>query len=165
MAATTHVTRVFVQLLFGDVKQGAVTEVPGFDQGELVSSCVRHIFDFLSVELVNVGASQVKLYLSDETGVETSPSTRIGDALKPYKTLQEEVLARLNPISAEAGVPVPQLLFLLAVVESAWLGRGAGGWSTLVTGTYRHLTLLPLLFRGCSKCCRGRSRAVQRPPS
>ena len=113
----THVA-VFVQLMFGDAKKGSVTEVTHVDRGERVSTCLRNVFDTLSIELVGVGLSQVKLFLSDEAGVEATPALPIGDALKPHKILRDEVRDRLLSARGEDS-PEPNLLFLLAVVENS----------------------------------------------
>ena len=115
---------VFVQLVFGDTTMGALTEITGVVCGESVSACLRHIFHDLSVELNGIGASQVKLFLSDEAGIEASPPDYKGTALEPDETLRDEVLGRLNPTGAGADVSVPKPLYLLAVVTGAWRGRG-----------------------------------------
>ena len=117
---------MFVQLVFGDTTMGALTEITGVVCGESVSACLRHIFRGVPVALKEFDSSQVKLFLSDEEGIEASPPDYKGTALEPDETLRDEVLGRLNPTGAEAVVSFPNPLYLLAVVTGACVGAGWG---------------------------------------
>ena len=118
---------VFVQLVIDGVKTGALTHVAGVDCSGRVGVCLSHIFDVLRATLKEYDPSQTLLFLSDEAGIEATPPDYAVAALKPNKTLQDEVLDRLNPTGAGAGVPIPTALYLVAVVTGA-CGGGVVVW-------------------------------------
>ena len=108
-AVTVWVTLELNKTTLGKEK---LVDVPLTSDIADVRASVKSLF---SNHLSRVDASDISLFLSSEACVEESPPVRIGDALEPDSTLQG--LYRLNPTGAGAGVPFPNPLYLLAVIN------------------------------------------------
>ena len=120
MAAALH---VYVQLVIDGAKSGALANVKGVQAKGMVSDGLDIILSSLA-SLRGTTAEQVQLYLSDEAGIDAPPPAFTCTALKPNKTLEDEVFGRLNSTGAGAGASFPMPLYLFAVVTRA-AGAGA----------------------------------------